>query len=66
MGSVLSCILFAPGLCHGQEKDCSTDQVKVLSKMVTCITKDHPEYFLTILTKMDNPAAMESSDFICR
>ncbi|KAK7112753.1 uncharacterized protein [Littorina saxatilis] len=53
------------GLIHGEEKDCTMDQVKVLSKMVTCITENHPEYFLTVLTKMDNPAAMEKPDFMC-
>lgn len=56
------------GLASGQlSKDCaSMDEVKVLTRMVTCITRDHPEYFLTVLTKMNNPKAMESPDFMCR
>ncbi|XP_025102392.1 uncharacterized protein LOC112568983 [Pomacea canaliculata] len=58
-------LLVCAGCSYGQSTHCSTNQVEILSQVVTCITKDHPEYFLTVLTRMNNPQAMESPDFLC-
>nr|KAG5702389.1 hypothetical protein BaRGS_027476 [Batillaria attramentaria] len=36
-----------------------------MSQLMSCVIKDHPEYLLTVLTKMDKPTSMESPDFMC-